>query len=79
MTIPGIVSASTMTFMPTMSSYVITDALSNRTIQLIGKQIESKFMLGQLNVGSVYAIIMLILIGASVIIENIFSEKKGAR
>ena len=68
-----------MTFMPTMSSYVITDALSNRTIQLIGKQIESKFMLDQLNVGSVYAIIMLILIGASVIIENIFSEKKGAR
>ena len=79
MTVPGIVSAATMTFMPTMSSYVITDALSDRTIQLIGKQIEAKFMLGQLNVGSVYAIIMLVLIGASVIIENIFAEKKGAR
>lgn len=78
MTIPGIVSAATMTFMPTMSSYVITDALSDRTIQLIGGQIESKFFLGQLNVGSVYAIIMLVLIGVSVILENIFSEKKGA-
>ena len=81
MTIPGIVSAATMTFMPTMSSYVITDYLSESTIQLIGGQIESLFLNGlQLNVGSVYAIIMLALIGLSIIFENFFSEKKkGAR
>ena len=80
MTIPGIVSAATMTFMPTMSSYVITDALSGRTIQLIGGQIEHQFLHSQLNVGSVYAIIMLALIGLSVIFENFFSEKKkGAK
>ena len=76
MTIPGIVSAATMTFMPTMSSYVITDALSGRTIQLIGGQIEHQFLHSQLNVGSVYAIIMLGLIGISVVFENFFSEKK---
>lgn len=80
MTIPGIVSAATMTFMPTMSSYVITDALSGRTIKLIGGQIEHQFLHSQLNIGSVYAIIMLALIGLSVIFENFFSEKKkGAR
>ena len=80
MTIPGIVSAATMTFMPTMSSYVITDALSGRTIKLIGGQIEHQFLHSQLNVGSVYAIIMLALIGLSVVFENVFSEKKkGAR
>ena len=77
MTIPGIVSAGTMTFMPTMSSYVITDELSGRTIQLIGGQIESKFIHNQLNVGSVYAIIMLVLIGISVVVEKTLSEKKG--
>ena len=76
MTIPGIVSAATMTFMPTMSSYVITDALSGRTIKLIGGQIEHQFLHSQLNVGSVYAIIMLALIGLSVVFENFFSEKK---
>ena len=77
MTVPGIVSAATMTFMPTMSSYVITDALSERTIKLIGGQIETMFTNGtQLNLGSVYAIIMLALIGLSVIFENFFSEKK---
>ena len=74
--VPGIVSAFTMTFMPTMSSYVITDALSGRTIKLIGGQIEHQFLHSQLNVGSVYAIIMLALIGLSVIFENFFSEKK---
>lgn len=77
MTIPGIVSAATMTFMPTMSSYVITDALSGRTIKLIGGQIETMFLNGsQLNLGSVYAVIMLALIGLSVVFENFFSEKK---
>lgn len=79
MTIPGIVSAGTMTFMPTMSSYVITDALSGRTIKLIGGQIEHQFLHDQLNVGSVYALIMLALIGASVVIENMFSEEKGGK
>ena len=76
MTVPGIVSAATMTFMPTMSSYVITDALSGRTIKLIGGQIEHQFLHSQLNVGSVYAIIMLALIGLSVVFENFFSQKK---
>ena len=80
MTIPGIISASTMTFMPTMSSFVITDQLSGRKITLIGKMIEEKFLGDLLNVGSVYAIIMLLLIGLSVVIENSASNsKKGAR
>jgi spermidine/putrescine transport system permease protein len=79
MTIPGIVSAITTTFMPTMSSYVITDALSGRTITLIGGLIENKFLLSQLNVGSVYAILMLILIGASVVFERHFTEQGGKR
>ncbi|MBR6226238.1 MAG: ABC transporter permease [Bacilli bacterium] len=80
MTVPGIVSAATMTFMPTMSSYVITDALSGRTITLIGGQIENMFLNGaQQDLASVYAVIMLALIGLSVVFENLFSEKKGAR
>ncbi|MCQ2799997.1 MAG: ABC transporter permease subunit [Bacilli bacterium] len=80
MTIPGIVSAATMTFMPTMSSYVITDALSNRTITLIGGLIETTFLKNtQPHIGSVYAIIMLVLIGVSAVFENVFSEKKGGR
>ena len=77
MTIPGVISATTMTFMPTMSSYVITDTLSNGKIILIGKKIDEAFTKGYFNIGSVYAIVMLVLIGASVIIERHFTEKKG--
>lgn len=79
MTIPGIVSAATMTFMPTMSSYVITDALSGRTIVLIGKLIDERFLKAQMNVGSVYAIIMLVLIGLSIFIERAATDKKEVR
>lgn len=80
MTIPGVVSAATMTFMPTMSSYVITDALSGRSITLIGKYIETNYItFNNPNVGSVYAIIMLVLIGISVLFERKFTDTKGER
>lgn len=36
MSMPGIISAATMVFMPTMSSFVISDILGERKIQLLG-------------------------------------------
>ena len=41
--VPGIVSACLMTFMPTMSSYVISDTLSEGKITLFGNYIELEF------------------------------------
>ena len=41
--VPGIVSACTMTFMPTMSSYVISDTLSEGKITLFGNYIYLDF------------------------------------
>ena len=62
-TLPGIVSASMMVFMPTMSSYVISDTLSEGKISLFGNTIYLNFSNSQWNTGSFMALIMLVIIG----------------
>lgn len=62
MTMPGIASAATMVFMPTMSSYVISDVMGERKISLIGNSIQLYFDQGLWHIGSLVALIMLIII-----------------
>lgn len=61
MTMPGIMSASTMVFMPTMSSYVISDVMGERKISLIGNSIQLYFDQGLWHIGSLVALIMLVI------------------
>lgn len=63
--IPGIVSATLMTFTPTMSSYVISDTLSEGKITLIGSYIDLDFTSRLWNEGSFMAVIMLVIIAIS--------------
>ncbi len=80
MTIPGIVSACMMTFMPTMSSYVIADHMSERRTKIIGKLIEDWFGSSTSdvanNVGSVLSLVMLFIIGVTLVIEKTVSRKE---
>ena len=83
MTIPGIVSAATMTFMPTMSSYVIANKMSENKTKIIGNIIEYWFgesasVNGQ-NIGSVLSLVMLLIIGASILIEKAIDAKTDSR
>ena len=59
---PGIVSASMMVFMPTISSYVISDTLSEGKIMLFGNSIYLSFSQSDWNGGSFMSLIMLIII-----------------
>ena len=80
MTMPGIVSAATMVFMPTLSSYVISDILSEYNVVLFGSYIDLYFNQADWNFGSFMALIMLLLIGISVVISRKFSaedDKEG--
>ena len=80
MTMPGIVSAATMVFMPTISSYVISDILSEYNVVLFGSYIDLYFNQADWNFGSFMALIMLLLIGVSVLISRKFSdEESGGR
>lgn len=77
--VPGIVSACTMTFMPTMSSYVISDTLSEGKITLFGNYINLEFTNSAWNDGSFMALIMLVLIGLTMLITrgNDKTETRG--
>ena len=63
--VPGIVSAAEMVFMPTMSSYVISDTLSEGKLTLFGNIIYLNFSQSMWNEGSFMAFIMLLLIAIS--------------
>ena len=83
MTIPGIVSAATMTFMPTMSSYVIANKMSENKTKIIGNIIEYWFgesaaINGQ-NIGSVLSLVMLMIIGISLLIQKAIDAKTDSR
>ena len=84
MTIPGIVSACMMTFMPTMSSYVIANKMSESTVLIIGNLIADEF--GNTSaisnhIGSTLSLVMLLIIGVTLLFEKLFSKdndtKKG--
>jgi spermidine/putrescine transport system permease protein len=75
---PGIISAVMMTFMPTMSSYVISDVLSEGKITLFGNYIYLNFSLNAWNDGSFMALIMLAIVGISMFLTR-KSEKKAAK
>ena len=83
MTIPGIVSACTMTFMPTMSSYVIANKMSENKTKIIGNIIE--FWFGEstspshYNIGSVLSLVMLMIIGISILVEKVIDSKTDSR
>ena len=74
--LPGIVSACLMTFMPTMSSYVISDTLSEGKITLFGSYIELEFTNKAWNDGSFMALVMLILIAVTMVISQKFSKNE---
>lgn len=73
---PGIVSACLMTFMPTMSSYVISDTLSEGKITLFGNYIYLDFTNNAWNDGSFLALIMLIIIGISMLLTKNVSKEE---
>lgn len=79
MTMPGIVSAATMVFMPTMSSFVISDIMGERKIQLIGNSIQFNFDQSRWNDGSLIAFIMLLIIVIISLITKNVSKEEDAR
>lgn len=79
LSMPGIISAAMMVFMPTMSSFVISDVMGERKIQLIGNTIQFNFDQMRWHEGSFIALIMLIIIGISILLTRNVEKEKDAR
>lgn len=77
-TLPGLVSAAEMVFMPVMSSYVISDTLSEGKITLFGNSIYFNFSNSLWNEGSFMAMVMLILVALGMLLSNKISGGKKA-
>ena len=68
---PGIVSGIMMVFMPTVSTFAISEFLTNNKIKLFGTIIQEKIYGSMWNYGAALALIMLIIIG----VTSFFTEK----
>lgn len=79
MTMPGVVSAATMVFMPTMSSFVISDIMGERKISLIGNAIQFNFDQSRWNDGSLIALIMLLIIGVITLLTKNVQKEENVR
>ena len=73
--VPGIISAAQMVFMPTMSSYVIPETKKKKKIVLFGNSIYLGFANNQWNSSGFMAIVMLVIIAISMLVTRNFTEK----
>ncbi|MCQ2115612.1 MAG: ABC transporter permease [Bacteroidales bacterium] len=70
LSMPGIISGVMMVFMPTVSTFAISEILTNNTIQLFGSVIQEQFYNMMWNQGAALALVMLIIIGLTTVFSS---------
>ena len=73
LSMPGIMSGVMMVFMPTVSTFAISEFLTNNKIKLFGTIIQENINSSMWNYGSALALIMLIIIG----ITSLFTSEES--
>ena len=75
LTVPGVISGITMVFVPSISTFYISQKLGGGNFDLIGDTIERQFKYpSTYNVGAALSLVMMILILISVAVMNRFSD-----
>ncbi len=74
LSLSGVISGITMVFVPSISTFYISQKLGGGTFELIGDTIERQFVSGALNTGAAISLVMMILILISLSIMNKFSD-----
>lgn len=76
LSMPGVTSGILMVFMPTVSTFAISEFLTNNKIKLFGTIIQENINSSMWNYGAALSLIMLIIIGVSTLFSN--SERTEA-
>ena len=79
LSLPGVVAGTTMTFLPSVTTFVISDLLGGNKTQLIGNVIEQQFLLvNDWNFGSALAVMLM---AAILLTMNVFQrvDSQGER
>jgi spermidine/putrescine transport system permease protein len=63
LSVPGVYSGIVMVFMPTISTFAVSELLTMNKIKLFGTTIQENINAGMLNYGAALSLIMLIIIG----------------
>jgi spermidine/putrescine transport system permease protein len=79
LSVSGIVTGITMVFIPTISTFAISQLLSDSTIYLFGDSIQMKFDQGLYGVGSVMSLVMLAMVLISTFVMNKFNKNNSGR
>ncbi|MCQ2119776.1 MAG: ABC transporter permease subunit, partial [Bacteroidales bacterium] len=77
LSMPGIESGVMMVFMPTVSTFAISEILTNNKIKLFGTIIQENINSSMWNYGAALAFVMLLLIGATTIFTDNSKETEG--
>ena len=77
LSLSGVISGITMVFVPSISTFYISQKLGGGTFELIGDTIERQFVSGALNTGAAISLVMMVLILISLGIMNKFSDDDG--
>ena len=78
LSVPGIISGITMVFVPSLTTFVISNLLGGSKILLIGNVIEQEFTKGSnWNLGSGLSVVLMIFVVASMALMNIFDKDGG--
>lgn len=74
---PGIRSGILMVFMPTVSTFAISEFLTNNKIKLFGTIIQENINSSMWNYGSALALVMLLIIGVTTVISDSKDKAEG--
>lgn len=76
LSMPGVASGVLMVFMPTVSTFAISEFLTNNKIKLFGTIIQENINSSMWNYGAALALIMLVIIGLTSFLQG--SDKKSS-
>ena len=78
LSMPGVISGITMVFVPSVSTFYISQKLGNGKIMLIGDTIERQMQtLNNYNLGAALSLVLMVLILVSMFIMNRFADNSG--